>query len=111
MKEHYRQGDILVLAVKKQNTEKLTAVAPENNEIVIAHGEATGHRHRFKTNEVSLFETPGTPSSADRILHARALLAKLRHDEHETIELPQGDYEVLRQSEYVAEKPLRVVAD
>lgn len=111
MSKHYRQGDILVLERDTIDVSNLALVPLENNEVVIAHGEATGHRHRFKKDSVDLFESPGIPAQSERILHAKELLAKLNHDEHDTIELPQGQYDVIRQSEYVPNKPMRIVSD
>ena len=108
---HYRQGDILLIERTSTSIEGLTPVAPEGDSMVLAHGEATGHRHRFHKDEVDLYELPGRTGGTERVLHARKLLATLKHEEHAAIELPAKDYTVLRQSEYVAKAPLRQVAD
>jgi hypothetical protein len=100
----------------------------ESGEVVLAHGEATGHRHRIQTG-AELFALPGTLPQ-ERVAHARKLLAELPaiddaavpigivrvggpqelvHEEHGSIELT-GDYLALRQREYHPGE-LRVVAD
>lgn len=127
-----RQGDILVVSIDAMDTSGLSPIPREGADVVLAHGEATGHRHRFRkpTTEMYALWPKGTEASA-RIQHARELLAQLPqisadavpvgilelsepdtlvHEEHDPIEHEAGTYLVLRQREY-APGELRIVAD
>lgn len=90
----FRQGDVLC-----QQVEKLPegAVAKENvgGTLVLRHGSATGHSHAFKNNEAQEF-TAGD----DRFVVVGAGGAKLVHEEHSTIEFPEGVYQVVQQREF-----------
>ncbi len=79
---------------------------------LIAYGEATGHAHRV-TGDYLLFtkKRPTGEMAVPTHLVARSPV-KLVHDEHATVILPIGVYEIKRQKEYDwAEKVIRTVAD
>jgi len=89
----YRQGDVLFISVH------LPADLPlkRSKQVAVAEGEKAGQRH-------VLAAAPGAEilSDADleffRIIGGSGLLS---HPEHDAIELPEGDYQVRRQREYV----------
>lgn len=93
----YRQGDVLIEEVE-QLPEDIKPVARENGMVVLAHGEATGHHHSFSAGSAALLETP----TGERFLTLRRR-ATLKHQEHDPIALPPGDYRVRRQREYSPE--------
>lgn len=125
-----RQGDILLIPVKEVRGGELGEPC-QRGEVTLAHGEATGHRHRIPRG-AALYELPGTEPS-ERIARARKLLRtlpsidelaadavpigvvrvqgrqELVHEEHGAIDLT-GDYLALRQREYSPEA-IRTVAD
>jgi len=89
----YRQGDVLLRKIKKlPRKPRLT------NTDILLHGEATGHAHRLVNGEIY------GRSWSDRnnvMLYMKAEIgAKVVHEEHGTIELEPGFYEVIRQREY-----------
>ena len=99
----YRQGDVLL-----QRIERL----PENalpvewkDRVVLAYGEVTGHAHAISTQYAKMYTWKG-----DRLLEIKPG-AKLVHEEHSTINLPEGVYKVIQQREYVPEAPPRDVVD
>jgi hypothetical protein len=98
-----RQGDILLVPVE-EIPEGLKDVPRESGRMVLAHGEATGHAHVLE----------GEAKFLASDLEGRFLLveenAELVHDEHDTITVPPGGYEVRRQREYEPEES-RLVAD
>ncbi len=97
----YRQGDILL--VETTLPKDLTEVKIDNNKIVLAEGEATGHAHTIqKTPDNALFFDK-TNNKLYLILKQAAVL---EHQEHKKINLPIGNYEVIRQREY---RPERIV--
>jgi len=100
-----RQGDILLVLVDGDVPRGARVVEREGGSIVIAHGEATGHRHRVRSNDAELYER-----ATERFLRARAPV-ELVHEEHGTIELRAGLYKVLRQREYVPQSMPREIAD
>lgn len=127
-----RQGDVLVVEIEGVDTRKLAPIPREGGDTVLAHGEATGHRHRFRKPSTSMYALwPEQAPPSERIKHARELLARLPeidagavpvgvlelaepdvlvHEEHDPIEHDARQYLVLRQREY-APGELRVVAD
>ena len=115
----FRQGDILIRPIEKIPLRRhaLAEEADEPRRLVLAHGEATGHAHVIEAR----------PSQA-RIRHRDARQATRRdegsparhflevldpagvdliHDEHATILIPPGEYEITRQREYDPEQARR----
>lgn len=96
-----RQGDVLLRRIDRI-PDGLQEVPRENGRLVLAHGEVTGHAH--------VIEGDATFLAADVAELERAFVrieeeSELVHDEHSTITLPPGDYEVRRQREYAPEAP------
>jgi hypothetical protein len=99
----YRQGDVLLLKMDK---------LPENvhpvdwqERVVLAYGEVTGHAHAISTRYATMYMWQG-----ERLLQVKPG-AKLVHEEHGTIALPEGVYKVVQQREYVPEALPRDVVD
>lgn len=103
----YRQGDVLVIPTNT-TPQRLTPVPRENGQLVLAHGEATGHAH-VVVGEAELFTPSDAAELEERFLRVEAE-AQLVHDEHGAITLPPGNYVVRRQREYGPQE-LRTVAD
>ena len=97
--DHYRHGDLVILRV-----DAIPAGAIPQQHRILAEGEATGHAHRVDTG--ILYERDGR-----LYLDVAAAKASLTHEEHGTIILPTGRYEVRRQREYIAPELTRQVAD
>jgi hypothetical protein len=102
----FRQGDVLIRPVQKI-PKGLKKVPLENGRVILAHGEVTGHAHAVLGDVEFL--------AADlEDLEQRFLLveseAQVVHDEHGTITLPPGGYEIVRQREYTSAdmEPVRV---
>jgi hypothetical protein len=100
----YRQGDVLVVPCDSI-PDDLEKIEEDNNRIVLAYGEATGHAHAIHKNSF-LFR--------DKISNKFYLIVtkptELVHEEHDTINLPIGNYEVIRQRFYTPER-IKYVAD
>lgn len=87
----YRHGDVLI-----QRISGLPQFCQPKQGTTLAYGEITGHSHRFdQPNTVRLWEK-------NNILYLEVLepTATLVHEEHNSIELPQGIYQVWKQREY-----------
>jgi hypothetical protein len=95
----YRQGDLLIILVESI-PEKLTSVGREHGRVVLAHGEATGHAHAIEAEGAALFRDR---DHMDAFLIVSGQPVALRHDEHDTIVIPPGQYRVVRQREYAPE--------
>lgn len=103
----YRQGDVLIIPIAAMS-QNLEPVAREKGRVVLAHGEVTGHAHAIKDRRAALFSDP---KLAAIFLHVSGdAPVALEHDEHSTITIPPGDYQVIRQREYSPEE-IRNVAD
>lgn len=102
----YRQGDVLIVPVPEipNGTER---VDRENGRIILAHGEVTGHAHAIKSEGATLFRDPQLMAV---FLNVTGDSVALEHEEHETINLIPGNYQIIRQREYHPES-IRNVAD
>lgn len=128
MDKHYRHGDILLIKIDK---------LPENIKFktkrskVILKGEVTGHAHRLKGNTKILEVAERIANNPTGVWDGQMLVAntpaaepksqiigyaivkeptELIHEEHNTITLPVGTYEIRRQREYDADY-IRFVED
>ena len=91
----YRHGDLLIRQVKKI---PLSARRLSTN--IVAHGE-NGHRHKLHGSH----QVYGTHSSQNyRIIEPTYFQAKeeisLKHQEHNTLKISKGLYEILHEREY-----------
>lgn len=94
MAVHYRQGDVLLLAVDDIPAD-VVPVPREGGQVVLAHGEATGHRHVLLADRVELLATPDDLRFLEIVGRA-----ELVHEEHDPIPVPAGRYQVIRQREF-----------
>ena len=100
MVKMYRQGDVLLKKV-----ETIPERVKPTTDDVILKGEATGHAHRIVNG--TIFTGPGP---GEMYVEAEAGAA-LIHEEHSTIEIEAGFYEVIRQREYDPKLQTRFVED
>jgi hypothetical protein len=100
----FRQGDVLLVPVD-EIPEGVKQVRRDRGRVVLAYGEVTGHAHALEEPDAELL-----------VLEERRFLrvpsgAELRHEEHSTIEVVPGLYEVVIQREYDDEEEWRQVLD
>lgn len=96
--DQYRQGDVLIVAVDTIPSD--AAVVPRDEDaVVLAYGEITGHRHAIAEAHADLLAVPGDDIER-RFLRIVGEPARLVHEEHDPITLPAGCYRVLAQREY-----------
>lgn len=87
----YRQGDVLIRRIGH-----LPIGAQAISGTTLAHGEVTGHSHRFQqASAVQLWE-----AGNQLFLEVKPSSALLVHEEHRAIDIPQGLYRVWKQREY-----------
>ena len=96
----FQQGDVILAKVAEIKGKKLS-------HLILATGEITGHCHEITKGNAGLYEHEGT-----LFLKVLSNTAELTHQEHKTIVLPQGDYEVKRvqEKDWVSEE-IRQVQD
>lgn len=98
----YRQGDVLVVEVKAipKGAQDVTG----DSDIVLMHGELTGHAHRIKEpqDKVRLLDV-----QAERYLRVLQE-ATIRHEEHAPIVLREGRYKQAFQVEDFGDEVRRV---
>lgn len=99
-----RQGDVLL--VKVDSLPACTPAQLEKHDIILAHGEVTGHAHRIKAPAA---KAKLWSANAERFLQVMETVS-LTHEEHAAIEIQPGSYRVAIQTEYSPEE-LRNVAD
>lgn len=94
-----QQGDVLIKSTKIIKGEKL-------NHLTLAKGEATGHHHTITEGEAELYEDNGV-----LYLHVESEKATLTHQEHKTVEIPKGDWEIgiVKEYDHFAEESKGVV--
>lgn len=96
----YRQGDVLIMEAKPSVPAARQLAADK----ILVYGEATGHAHRVQSESATVYDAGGTKE-----VDAPKGFA-LVHEEHATIEIPEGYYRIVRQREY-DEGEVRYVAD
>ena len=89
----YQQGDVLIETAEIPKSAK--KVQPKNGKLILAEGEATGHTHAIaNTEKAELFEQDG------RLWLGVKKSVEVKHEEHHSITLPPGDFEVRKVQEY-----------
>jgi hypothetical protein len=102
----YFQGDLCIESVVDVALDGAQTVPlARDGALVLAEGEASGHRHAFYGDGVSLFRADALARDVAAELYIGHLridvdAAELRHEEHDSIMLPKGLYRVRRQREY-----------
>lgn len=115
-----RQGDVWLypidVAIDLKRGDGTPAWVPSaplsagDPDVLLALGEVTGHAHRIAHNpSVLLLAQVHGSRRVLRVKGADPVL--LTHEEHETLTIPPGDYEVRIQREYVPGKSARYVMD
>lgn len=102
----FRQGDVLIRQVA-EIPEGLKQVPLDAGRTILAYGEVTGHAHAV-VGDVELLASD-IAEMEQRFLRVEQE-ATVVHEEHDTITLPPGLYEVGIQVEYSPEE-IRTVAD
>lgn len=97
--KQFRQGDLFI-----QEIEQLPEGLKAQKNLILVYGEATGHKHQLKSGQVF---------TDDKGLMFLKLskVTELIHEEHATIDLPKGNYVVIRQREYQSKDMVRLVVD
>lgn len=99
----YRQGDVLI--VKRDSIPKGKEVPRDNGRVILAYGEVTGHAHAIHSQAAKMIEA----ENGERYMSFMEAV-ELVHEEHDTIALPPGSYQVIQQREYSPEE-IRNVRD
>ncbi len=94
----FRQGDVYIKKVDSLPKD-LKLKALDNNRVVLAYGEVTGHAHAIYTPEKVQLFTSNDINETKQFLNVLED-AEIKHEEHSTISLPVGTYEVRIQNEY-----------
>ena len=90
----YRQGDWVFAEVGKVPEEAKPEKRDSRNRLIIGEGEATGHAHAVHSKEADIMVLDNVrwllaPEAVDVV-----------HEEHDTIRLPAGTYELRPQFIY-----------
>lgn len=104
-----RQGDVLIVPVTTIPT-NTKPVARDDGRVILAYGEVTGHAHAIVEEGVTLVTTKEAEQLRTWMLVETADPVELYHDEHDTLLIPPGKYEIRIQREYTPEA-IRNVAD
>lgn len=109
-KKLFRQGDVLIelVAALPAGAKDVT----EDDRIVLAYGEVTGHAHAIyepQTEAKPAGKARLWDAGAERFLQVIEKTA-LKHEEHAPVALEPGIYRVIQQREYSPEE-IRRVAD
>ncbi len=106
MTQQYVQGDVMFIRNGKEYTTKeWRKLEPINGIHIIARGEKTGHTHTVDANAVDLFEL-----ATGRVVVVNQPVF-VYHQEHDPLELPPGEYDIITQRQYTAQEAPRRVYD
>lgn len=94
----YRHGDILI-----QSVDSIPNAAKEVAGGTLAEGEATGHAHTLVKGRLFM--------RGEDLFFSSAEDTSVVHQEHAKIDIPAGNYRVIRQREYVPMDDPRNVMD
>ncbi|MBI3893119.1 MAG: hypothetical protein HY303_16495 [Candidatus Wallbacteria bacterium] len=97
----YRQGDVLIRRV-----DTIPEAAELADSSILVHGKATGHAHRLVGGDHLQVIDMGRVTA--QFARVTAGFATIVHEEHATVTLPPGSYEISRQREYRPEAPINV---
>ena len=81
---YFQQGDVLAF-----NVDDVPGDAKKMDSLILAEGEATGHKHQVTQGLAELFETGST-----KYLKVLSDEATITHEEHKPITLPKGTYRI-----------------
>lgn len=109
----YRQGDVLIIERQDSRPIPRNDLKPVKSDpdgaVVLARGEVTGHNHSFRMAEAAKVELFKRGMAMVLLVAAQA---KLQHEEHATIDIDAGEYDVIIQREYrPSEDAVRLVED
>lgn len=98
------QGEITIIRLEKKRKAAGEALRPEGGKLIIGHSE-TGHHHVLERTEGATVTVLERAPEGMKVLHAilteaNALVHERGHDNHETIDLPPGEYEFRIAREY-----------
>jgi hypothetical protein len=98
-----RQGDVLLVST---NDKPIGETEKSQGDTVLAHGEVTGHRHRFEFQaDAKLF----SGGAVRQVLVPQ--IARLLHEEHTAPHVSPGLYDLPQQVEWTDENEPRAVED
>ncbi|HVY51874.1 MAG TPA: hypothetical protein VHA07_09990 [Devosia sp.] len=103
-----RQGDVMVVPAAGI-PKNATALPPDGNRVVLAHGEVTGHCHAIYGRATMFRADEG--GGGVRYLDVPEAGEALKHEEHRTHQIPAGPHIVIQQREYDLMSGVRNVAD
>jgi len=114
MTEIFAQGDLLLERVPDCLPSGAVAENTEGAAMVLAEGEASGHRHAIR-ERVRMFRDDRLARDVPAGLYVGHVQvctpsARVTHEEHAPITLPRGTYRVRRQREF-GPRDARVLAD
>jgi hypothetical protein len=78
------QGDVIFVAVGAE-----PKLGKQIKSLILAEGETTRHKHQVISGVAELYEIPDT---VDKFLRIISDKAEVKHEEHNTVVLPKGDY-------------------
>jgi hypothetical protein len=102
----WRQGDVFITRVEAIPQRARRSPLPHG---ILVHGELTGHSHRLEDPKSAMLFS-GAQAIGELYLDVPAGGARIVHEEHGAIELPQGLYRAWRQREYTPQA-IRIVRD
>lgn len=104
MAKTYRQGDVLLIKVPKSRIKDATRSVPrDKGRVILAYGEVTGHAHAIDDKNAEQLTNDALTTRFLQVLGEAGV--DLVHEEHDTITVPPGVYEVRGQREASVENP------
>ena len=104
-----RQGDVCLIRIEKLPAGCIEA-PPDGDRVVLAYGERTGHSHAVYGVTAEQPNVRLWSAGAERFLQVLTR-SDLQHEEHSTVVLEPGIYQLPGQYEFSEEHAPRQVAD
>lgn len=94
------QGDVFITKVSDAIQEIAgEEIKPEETGLVLQHGEALGHYHRVENPAVATLKLTSLDNAVKKMMLTIKEETKVNHEEHGSIVLTPGTYEVRTQRE------------
>ena len=99
MKNWYRHGDVIIKEITQKYYKELLQENTPKNDYVVAYGEATGHHHELQA-KTGTAQVLVSGNNQETVAFSVKQDTELSHEEHKTIEIPKGYYQVEFEREY-----------
>ena len=95
----WRHGDVIITQITSDIYNEMVSKYNPRSNLVIAYGEATGHHHQLVADKGTA-QVLIDPTTQQAQAFSVEQETELKHEEHDTLNIPKGYYRVEFEREY-----------